>query len=324
MRINQLGEQGLIRIIQRQVHSRGNLQLGIGDDALILKDGSTVLTTDTYAEGVHFDLSYMNYYDVGTRCACAALSDIVAMGGEPKVLLVGLAVHPETDLRAVRQLYQGLERICKEMGCEIGGGDIIALDRLVIALTALGKAPVPVLRSGAQPGDYLYLTGYAGLAETGRLILARKARLPAGTSGIRVAVQRHLRPVPRLEVMRALRRRISALIDTSDGLGTDARQLSVQSGAAIVIESEQIPVHPVTVKLCEQLRKDQVKFALSSGEDYELLFTSRNLLPSRVKGVKITRIGRVENGKGLFILKQGDPVPLDITGYDHLTTKMCD
>ncbi|MEO0053994.1 MAG: AIR synthase related protein, partial [candidate division WOR-3 bacterium] len=97
MRINQLGEQGLIRIIQRQVHSRGNLQLGIGDDALILKDGSTVLTTDTYAEGVHFDLSYMSYYDVGTRCACAALSDVVAMGGEPKVLLVGLAVPTEND-----------------------------------------------------------------------------------------------------------------------------------------------------------------------------------------------------------------------------------
>ncbi|MEN9979085.1 MAG: thiamine-phosphate kinase [candidate division WOR-3 bacterium] len=319
MRINQLGEQGLIRIIQRQVHSRGNLQLGIGDDALILKDGSTVLTTDTYAEGVHFDLSYMSYYDVGTRCACAALSDVVAMGGEPKVLLVGLAVPQETDLRAIRQLYQGLERICKEMGCEIGGGDIIALDRLVIALTALGRAAVPVLRSGAQPGDYLYLTGYTGLAETGRLILAGRARLPAYTAGIRLAVQRHLCPVPRLQVMRALRLRMSALIDTSDGLGTDARQLSTQSRVKIVIEPDWLPIHPVTLQLCQEQRRSPLEFALSAGEDYELLFTCRSSPPSIVKGVKITRIGRVEKGRGFYIKKgENKIVPLKITGYDHL------
>lgn len=308
----------MIRIIQRQIHSRGNLQLGIGDDALILKDGNTVLTTDTYAEGVHFDLSYMSYYDVGTRCACAALSDVVAMGGEPKVLVVGLAVPRETDLRAIRQLYRGLERICKEMGCEIGGGDIIALDRLVITLTALGRAAVPLLRSGAQPGDFLYLTGYAGLAETGRLILAGRVRLPAGTAGIRLAVQRHLCPVPRAQVMRALGLRISALIDTSDGLGSDARQLSVLSRVKIVIDPDQLPLHPVTIKLCQQLRKNPLEFALSAGEDYELLFTSRRNLPQMIKNVKITRIGHVREGKGLFIKEGEEVVPLKITGYDHL------
>lgn len=320
MRINQLGEQGLIKIIQRQVHSRGNLQLGIGDDALILKDGSTVVTTDTYAEGVHFDLSYMSYYDVGIRCACGALSDVVAMGGKPRVLLVGLAMPRETDLRVIRQLYQGMERICEEMGCEIGGGDIIVLDRLVITLTALGRAPTPVLRSGAQPGDYLYLTGYAGLAETGRLILARRAELPAGTAGIRVAVQRHLRPIPRLEVMHTLRLRISALIDTSDGLGTDARHLSTQSRVKIVIEPERLPIHPVTLQLCREQRRSPLEFALSAGEDYELLFTSRVKPPSRVKGVPITRIGWVEKGEGLYIKKAPNKiVQLKISGYDHLT-----
>lgn len=318
VRIEKLGEERLIRVIQQMVQPRAHLKVGIGDDGLILKDGKTVMTTDVYAQGVHFDLNYMSYYDVGTRCACAALSDVVAMGAEPRVLVVGLALPRDTDLEAVRRLYQGMERVCGYLGCEIGGGDIVALDRLVICLTALGISSQPLLRSNAMPNDRIYLTGYAGLAETGRLILSRKFKGGIKHSLSAAAIQRHLCPMPRVEVMRKLKRYISALIDTSDGLGTDIGHISRLSGVRMVIQTERVPIHPVTVELCQLLDISLMDFVFRSGEDYELLFTSKNRIGRRIAGVPVSCIGRVEPGNGVYIETQGKMQRLKISGYDHL------
>jgi thiamine-monophosphate kinase len=305
-------------LIERVVQRRGRLKLGIGDDGLVLRDGKTVLTTDAYAQGVHFDLKYLSYFDVGARCACAALSDLVAMGAEPQVLLVGLLIPGSTSTRAVRQLYQGMERVCAQLNCEIGGGDIVAFDRLILCLTALGKAARPLLRSGAKPGDYVYLTGYAGLAETGRLILARNLKAALGAGSVAAAIDRHRLPLPRIGVLHRLRSRISAMIDTSDGLGTDLGHLSHMSQVRLAIAVERIPVHPLTVALCQRLDIDPMDFVFRSGEDYELLFTSRSQLKSVVGGVPVHCIGRVEPGRGVYIEKMGKREKLRITGYDHL------
>ncbi|MGC9111183.1 MAG: thiamine-phosphate kinase [candidate division WOR-3 bacterium] len=314
MRIEEIGEQGLIGLIQRVVSSRGNLKLGIGDDCLVLADGRTVLSTDCYAEGVHFDLNYLSYYDVGARCACAALSDVVAMGAEPQVLLVGLLVPKQTGVQVVKRLYQGMERVCAELGAEIGGGDIVAFDRLVLCLTAVGSTGRVISRSGAEPGDFVYLTGYAGLAETGRLILAQK--LSSRHAG--PAVERHRFPWPRIGVMRRLRERISAMIDTSDGLATDVRHLSRLSQVRVVISPARIPVHPATVRLCQRLDIKLRDFVFRSGEDYELLFTSRSRIGPVVAGVPVHWIGKVEPGSGVYVEERGRREKLNITGYDHL------
>ncbi len=354
-----LSEDGLIRVIQRTVKSRGRVRLGIGDDAAVLQDG-TVITTDSYAAGVHFDLSYMTPSQVGERCACGAISDVVAMAAEPEAVLVALALPSDfrsqiADCRlqiggrraasaetrkAVRQLYSGIESVCVEMGCEVAGGDTIAADRLLLALTVTGKTRAPKLRSGAMAGDSLYVTGYLGSAEAGRVILAdevrsqkpetksqnrRSGQRKAG-SGWRMArsdwclplVRRHLRPIPRLRVMQAVKSHIHGMIDTSDGLGTDTRHLCDMSGVKIVLDAEVLPVRSGVSRFCAEKGLDPIDFALGAGEDYELLLTSRHRLPGIVSGVKVTRIGRVEKGRGLRIRREGVVLPVMVTGYDHL------
>lgn len=347
-----LSEDGLIRLIQRTTKRRGQVRLGIGDDAAVL-NGGTVITTDAYAAGVHFDLSYMTLRQVGERCACGAISDVVAMAAEPAAVLVSLALPrhalcpvPRARRQArvlgaeeqVRQLYSGIEGVCAEMGCEVAGGDIIVADHLLLALTVTGKTRTPKLRSGARAGDTLYVTGHLGSAEAGRMILAEEVRIQKSecrtqneghrstADGVRITgsdwrsplARRHLRPVPRLGVMRILKSRIHGLIDTSDGLATDARHLSEMSGVRIVLEADALPILPATRRFCAGRRLDPLGFVLGAGEDYELLFTSRGLVPSNANGVKITALGRVENGCGLWIGNTGRNVPVTATGYDHL------
>jgi thiamine-monophosphate kinase len=391
-----LSEDELIRIIQRTVKSRGRVRLGIGDDAAVLRDG-TVITTDAYAEGVHFDLSYMSLRQVGERCACGAISDVVAMAAEPAAVFVTLALPRTEDFTTktprhkglgqtddfrfqiadcrlqndrgrpsavsreplaivVRELYKGIESVCAEMECEVAGGDIIVADKLLLALTVTGKTRSPRLRSGARPGDHLYVTGSLGAAEAGRLLLAEQVkrqkpkaksqsggedkarlqiadcRLQIGKTGLsavsrklsavprwaRPLARRHLRPVPRLAVMRALKSRIHGLIDTSDGLATDARHLCERSGVRIVLDGSALPVLPGVSRFCAAKGFDLLDFVLGAGEDYELLFTCRHRLPDMVSGVKITRIGSVEKGGGLWAERAGRVLPVTVSGYDHL------
>lgn len=315
MRVDRLGEAGLIQLIQQTIRHRGHVKLSIGDDAAVLADG-TVITTDAYAEGVHFDSTYMTHYDIGRRCACAALSDIVAMAAQPETLLVALAIPPKTSEQALRKLYQGIEYVCARLDCEIVGGDTIALDRLIITLTATGRARKHCTRSGAKPGDVVYLTGYAGLAETGRMILSN--RLTRTEPGWTSAVRRHLFPFPRIAVVRKLATRLHALIDTSDGLGTDARHLASLSRVRIELDATAIPIALATRRFCAQKGIDPVEFCLCAGEDYELLFTARTGSIGPIAGIPITEIGVVKQGSGLFLRDPLGIRPLITRGYDHL------
>lgn len=314
-------EAQLIALIKETVKARGHLNVGIGDDACVLSDGKTVFTTDAYAQGVHFDLRYMDYFEIGSRCACACLSDVVAMGAEPLVLLVSLCLPRETKFSKIKSLYQGLEVVCRKLGCEIGGGDIIAFDRLVLSLSALGRTDKPLLRSGARAGEFIYLTGYAGLAETGRLLLAQKRESLCTISGAKEAIARHLFPLPRIKMMRQLKRQIGALIDTSDGLATDARHIAEMSNVRIIIHPEKIPMHKATVKICQLLGQNLLRFCLTAGEDYELLFTTKEKLPSRIADIPLSVIGRVERGRGLYYVEKEATRAIREQGYDHLAPK---
>jgi thiamine-monophosphate kinase len=308
-----LGEARAIEVIAG-IARRRNREIirGIGDDAALYRDG-LVVTTDAYLEGVHFDRSYLDLSAVGARAVCGTLSDIAAMCARPLGVFVSLMVPPDITRRDLRELYQGMDAVCSLFDTEIAGGDVIASHRLGLALTALGKTRTPRLRSGARPGDYVYVTGRLALAETGRLAL-RHGLNPAK---YRRAIERHVCPLPRIREALKLAPWIRGLIDTSDGLSTDAGHLATESRVRIVIDRAALPVAPETVALCRELRLPLDHFLVSSGEDYELLFTSRQSSFAN-RHSSLTRIGRVEEGSGVYLLDRGRLRRLKATGYDHL------
>jgi thiamine-monophosphate kinase len=308
-----IGEARTIELIARIARRRNReIVRGIGDDAALYRDG-LVVTTDAYLEGVHFDRSYLELSAVGARAVCGTLSDIAAMCARPIGVYVSLMIPPSTTRRDLRELYQGMDAVCSLFDTEIAGGDIIASPRLGLALTALGRTRRPRLRSTARPGDSLYVTGDLALAETGRLALKHGLNFRK----YRRAIERHVCPIPRIKESLRLAPRIHGLIDTSDGLSTDAGHLATESGVRIVIDRAALPVAPETIELCRELDLSLDHFLVSSGEDYELLFTSpySSLL---IRHSSLTRIGSVERGSGVWLLDKEKLRRLRPSGYDHL------
>ncbi len=314
MNLRDYGELKLIEWIRDHVGRRqSEVKITIGDDACVVKDG-TVLTTDSFVEGVHFDLSYLSFFELGTRIACATLSDIAAMAAEPKLLLISLFLRPDIRVNEITQFYRGVESIAKMFSVEIGGGDVVSSPTFALTLTALGKTKKPTLRSAARPGDFLYITGYLGLAEAGRLAL--KNRL--SKKEFKTAIDRHLCPIPRIREARKLKNSLSAMIDTSDGLSTDANHLSVESKVRIEIFKPALPVHPAVKEISSRLSIPLDKLLLHSGEDFELLFTSRKKIPPKILNTKISKIGIIKKESGVYLIDETRRSRLGSGGYQHL------
>jgi len=318
MRLSDLGEIKTIEFIQKIVKRvQKEVNISIGDDACVLKDG-TIVTTDAYIEDIHFSLDYFSLYEIGQRVVCGTLSDIAAMAGKPLAIFVSALLPPNLEKRSFKELYSGMQSITREFSCEIAGGDIVAYPKIGMILTAIGKTKDAKLRSTAKPGDYLYVTGYCGLSETGRLALKNKLSRKDFTNSI----TRHTCPIPRINEANQLKRYINALIDTSDGLSTDAFHLAQESNVKIQIFTDSLPVHPETKKLVNRLKLSEESLTLNGGEDYELLFTSqKDNLPSKILDIPIKKIGVCKQGRGLISVKDGKEYQLQPKGYDHFLTK---
>lgn len=245
----------------------------IGDDAAVVrgpKGGWLLLAADVVVAGVHADLSVVGLDDVGWKALTVNLSDVAAMGGRPGHALVSIAAPASGD---VDLLYDGLAAAATEYECPVVGGDLSTAPTLVVSVAvtgtvdgagARGRRARPVLRSGARPGDTLFVTGPLGASAAG-LWLLRDGR-PAASPRL---VEAHRRPRPRLGEGEAARRAgATAMIDVSDGLATDVRHLADASGVGVVVEHV-----PVDDDATEEVG-DAVALALGGGEDYELLFTA--------------------------------------------------
>ncbi len=237
--------------------------------------GGRVVTQDVLVEGVHFRLDRISWRDLGFRAAAVNLSDLAASGAEPEGLVVTLAAPSDTAVADVVELYEGLA----EAGTPVIGGDTSAADRLVLSVTALGISERVPGRAGARPGDVLVVTG------------------PLGASGAAFRRGRYVRPPLRLEEGRELARSASALIDLSDGLARDAGHIAARSGCRLVIDLERVP-------LAKGAEVDDLAF----GEDYELLAA----LPA---AGRFTEIGRCEEGEGVVLRLNGEPVELG--SFEH-------
>ena len=314
-----LPEKALIARILRTSAKRRGIVTGIGDDSAVLaipQGCQALVTTDFSLEGVHFRRKWHPPDSIGHRCLARGLSDIAAMGGEPIAVLLSLAVPQKLPQRWVDGFMQGLLRLAGKFGVSLAGGDIaesargIAADIVVVGSVPGGKA---ILRSGARPGDRIYVTGELGSsAATLKLLRSKKTKISAAHFG------RHFYPVPRIEIGRILRERglASAMIDISDGLSTDLAHICEQSGVGAKILEEAIP----KAGIGHPRREVEPRFALHGGEDYELLFSAPQgkRVPSRIASVAITEIGEIKSTTNIVMInRHGIPCELRPEGWEH-------
>ncbi len=310
---------------------------GIGDDCAVLrvpKGHELLVTSDFTLENVHFRRDWHPPEIVGWRCLTRGLSDIAAMGGEPRAAFLSLALDRDTPQKWVDKFLTGLLNAAYEFRVSLAGGDTaqsdggIQADIVVVGSVPKGKA---ILRSGARPGDLIYVTGELGgsAAALERLASAAKAQVnldeltarlkmtPASAAEVCAGdYPRHFHPIARVPIGRWLRRRglASAMIDLSDGLSTDLQHICDESDVGAVIDAEAIPRATVGQPRA-QVRFDLV---LHGGEDYELLFTSAKKLPAKVAGVPVRPIGRITAKRGLVIIqKNGRHRRLVARGWEH-------
>lgn len=335
MKIADLGEFGLIdRIGKTAPRSAKRAPIGIGDDAaaLLLSPSSSLLaTTDMLLEGVHFDLKTTDRYSLGWKAAAVNLSDIAAMGGVPRFCLTALGIPSSLTVEQVDEFYRGLAACMKKYGTVLVGGDTCSSRKgLIITVTVLGEAKQQqiITRSAARPGDLIYVTGTLGDSAAGLEILQsaeggvrKKSSILNPQSAIKKLIERHLRPVPRVAEGRklALSGIASAMIDVSDGLSSDLGHICEQSGVGAEIFADRIPLSK-ELMAARGLKRTPLAYALSGGEDYELLFTSPVELEREILSLHIraTVIGAITRRKGMrMVTEKGGSRPITPAGYDH-------
>jgi thiamine-monophosphate kinase len=288
------------------------LPVGIGDDCAVLRPPrghDLLITTDFSLEDVHFRRDWHPAECVGHRCLARGLSDIAAMGGEPLAAFLSLALPAGLAQRWVDGFLRGLLKLAKRFNVPLAGGDIaqspagVLADIVVVGSVPRGKA---LLRSGARPGDALYVTGaLGGAAAAIQQMRAGKKLRPAQNRA-------HFFPEPRVAGGRRLReqRIASAAIDLSDGLSTDLSHICEESGVGAVVYGESVPL----------AKGATLNLALHGGEDYELLFTAapRTRVPKKIAGVRVTRLGEIIRGDQVFICdRNGRRKPLPPRGWEY-------
>jgi thiamine-monophosphate kinase len=306
-----------IRRIAGRSRSRAVLQ-GIGDDCAVLKMGpgrQVLVTTDLCVENVHFRRQWHSPQSVGHRCLTRGLSDIAAMGGEPVVCFLSLGLPADLPQRWVDGFLAGLGRLARRFKVALSGGDISTAQEIVADIIVVGQVPSgkAVLRSGARPGDRIYVTGALGASG------AALQRLYGGQRVRPAASNRHFFPQPRLHAGEWLRQNglATSMIDVSDGLSVDLLHICEESGVDAVIRADTVPVSPGA----------SLELALNSGDDYELLFTAnrKEKIPARVGSVPIREIGviqRPSNKPAITLLDAaGKSRRLKPRGWQHFGKK---
>jgi thiamine-monophosphate kinase len=292
----------------------------IGDDCAVLRllpGKESLVTTDFTLEGIHFRRDWHPPESVGHRCLARGLSDIAAMGGEPVAAFLSLALPRDLSQAWVGRFVRSLVSLGEKFGVTLAGGDTaespggILADIIVVGTAPKGKA---VLRSGARPGDRIFVSGELGGSAAAVLKMRAKPKKKLNPRDYR----RHFYPEPRLELGRILREQglASAMIDTSDGLSTDSAHLCEESNVGAELESALIP----RARVGNPAREVDLDLALHGGEDYELLFTVRpgKRVPAQIGGVALTRIGHITRPRVILLRNlKGIAYELAPRGWEH-------
>ena len=338
MKISQIGELALLEKIRHSFRTKSkDILVGIGDDAAVIKtSGSKLLyTSDMMGEGVHFDTSLITPSQLGFKLVSVNVSDIYAMGGCPRYLLMNLSAPKSTTVQFVDDLLQGMRKALHQYSCSLIGGDISSSshDMISLSVTIVGTVKKPLLRSGARLGDKIYVSGNLGDSSCGLAVLKRIGRqvsfLESGSSvHVHRPMKNPLQKLPWKVIEPLLRRHIlpearnpkayatyaTSMIDISDGLLIDLSRICDESNVGATIYMENLPLSPELKKAARYFRKSPIPFSLKGGEDYELLFTAP---PG--KKVNARYIGDIVRSERTIVSRSGRKKPFLAEGYQHFS-----
>jgi thiamine-monophosphate kinase len=348
MLVSEIGEFGLIKLLSQQLGieyppARGvtqpGLRVGLGDDAVVghRHAGALIWTTDTLVAGVHFLPQRTAWRDTGWKALAVNLSDIAAMGGRPELALVTLILPPDFCVEDALELYAGIKEAADAYGVTIGGGDIVRGPVFAVTVALSGWAldsrvggTHVMTRGAARKGDVVAVSGTLGDAAAGIRLLSEGASFEGDALRLREAQER---PQPRVTLGKeAVRAGVRCGMDVSDGLVQDLGHIAAASGVSIRIEAARVPT---SAPLRQTFLSQAIGFALSGGEDYELLLVAprpvieslmprsgSNLRQRDKDGPPITIIGEVVDNDGARVSvvdEAGREIPLPRGGWDHLT-----
>ena len=331
-----LSERALIRLIRgASVASAPDLIQGIGDDCAVFgtpEAGQWLITTDTLVDSVHFDRDWHPPELLGRKSIAVNFSDIAAMGGRPRFVLLSLCLPQDLEAEWLQRWLSGVSAILAEQGCVLIGGDTVRGRELVISVTVLGEAEGNQIlyRTGARPGDTVYVSGPLGSAAAG-LALFQRAKLdgrhPEQWPQWQDLLDAHLNPRPLVKLGQQLGASgwVTAMQDVSDGLATDLAHICQESGTGSVLYADRLPVLSVIDSAALFLKKDRLDLLLKGGEDYQLLFTVRSGREKELEARLLTElnhqiypVGTITGGQGVLLEKKdGSRHDITFQGYEH-------
>ena len=353
MEISKLGEFGLIRQLTDDIKIKNkSTQYGVGDDCAVLTypDSEVLVTTDMLMEGVHFDLTYIDMQHLGYKAAMVNISDIFAMNGTPRQLVVSLALSKKFNVENLEDFYKGLQLACDKWNVDIVGGDTTSsYTGLAISITCIGEARKEdiIYRKGAKDTDLICVSGDLGAAYMGLQLLEREKSVyyqqveearkkndkraleelrnfQPDFAGREYLLERQLKPEARGDIIRKLKEmniKPTAMMDISDGLSSELMHICKQSDCGCRIYEKNIPIDYQTAVTCEEFNMNLTTAALNGGEDYELLFTVPIGDHSKIEAMDdvkmIGHITRKELGCAL-ISRDGNEFELQAQGWNPL------
>jgi thiamine-monophosphate kinase len=334
--LSELGEFGLIDHLTNAIElTNPSSKVGVGDDAAVIDNNGfqTLVSVDLLVEGVHFDLTYMPFRHLGYKAAVVNFSDIAAMNGTPKQIIVGLAVSNRFPVEAIEEIYEGLTTACKKYKVDLVGGDTTSsISGLFLSITVIGQAKDDAIcyRKGASANDLLCVSGDLGSAYMGLLLLEREKAVykanPAmqpDLDGYDYVLERQLKPEARVDIIEKLKFvdiKPTSMIDISDGLASEILHLCKASALGCRIYEDKIPIDPMTFSVAEEFNLTPTIAALNGGEDYELLFSISQSDYEKIRGIAdITVIGHFTEDTNCFLITTDEQaIPLMAQGWDGL------
>jgi len=315
MKLNQIGEFKLIeKLVSLLPIDDKDVVVGFGDDcACINVNGKLLLfTNDIQVENRHFIKELQKPENIGWKLISVNVSDVLACGGIPRWSQISLGLPKNLEYSFIEEVYIGIKKALDYYGFYITGGNVSSSNEIILDLFLVGETEKFLSRKDAQEGDYIYINGFTGLARAGlELLLMEKKEYEDFEKEL---IRAFTKPTVDLSLKSLLQKNAKACIDISDGLVADLGHISKQSDKKIVLFKEKLPVNTNLKKYCKKYSKNIYDYILYGGEDYVIAFSC----DKELKHKNIYKIGKVEQGKGIYLKEDKKITKLKVKGFEHL------